>query len=69
MMALAVKLKEERVKKGLTQQQIADLLEVNRITYQGYEKGKHQPDLFMLIKIADTFKTSTDYLLGRYNLG
>jgi len=43
------------------------ILKINRVTYQGYEKGKHDPNLDTLIKLADFYKTSTDYLLGRYD--
>ena len=64
---LASRLKDERTKRKLTQQQIADILGINRVTYQGYESGKHEPDLSILIKLSDTFDRSTDYLLGKYN--
>jgi len=64
---LATKLKVERTNKNLTQFEIADILKINRVTYQGYEKGKHDPNLDTLIKLADFYKTSTDYLLGRYD--
>jgi transcriptional regulator with XRE-family HTH domain len=67
MSPLDTRLKEKRQKFKLTQQQIADALKINQVTYQGYEKGKHEPDLKTLLKLADLFETSTDYLLGRYD--
>lgn len=59
------KLKELRKEKGLTQTQLSEQLEIPQTTYAGYETGKHEPDFKTLIKIADFYKTSTDYLLGR----
>jgi len=64
---LASRLREKRKIKGLSQEQIAYLLKIRQATYSGYESGKHQPSLDILIKLADTFETSTDYLLGRYS--
>lgn len=66
MKELGEKIKKCRLEKGITQEQAANKLKINRVTYTGYESGKHQPSLEMLIKIADLYKTSTDYLLGRY---
>ncbi len=63
---LSERLKRTRESKGITQIEIAEKLGINRVTYTGYENGKHQPSLDILIKIADYFQTSTDYLLGRY---
>jgi len=67
MQPLDIRLKERRKKLKLTQQQVADHLRINQVTYQGYEKGKHDPDLKTLISLATFFDTSTDYLLGRYD--
>lgn len=49
----------------LTQAQMADRIGVARTTYAMYEQGKREPDNATLIKIADYFEVSTDYLLGR----
>ena len=51
----------------LTQTEIAKKLNINRVTYTGYETGKHFPDVETLIKIADILETSIDYLVGRYD--
>ena len=67
MIPLPDRLKEQRNKKHLTQKQVADILKIRQGTYCDYERGNHQPSLEILIKIADTFETSTDYLLGRFN--
>lgn len=62
------RLKELRQKKGLTQQEIADLLNVNRVTYTNWEKGKREPNFETLLKLAFELNTTTSYLLGESNI-
>ncbi len=57
-------LKKTREKKGLTQQQMADLLNIQRPTYTRYENMERQPDFELVKKIAEVLGTSIDYLLG-----
>lgn len=59
------RLKELRLKKGLTQQQIADEIGVNRGSYSNWEKGKREPSFENLIKLADLLEVSLDWLFGR----
>lgn len=59
-------LKEERKKRGLTQQQVAEHLNITRASYTLYETGKNTPTTDSIIKLANLYKVSTDYLLGRY---
>ncbi|HCK87021.1 MAG TPA: XRE family transcriptional regulator [Ruminococcaceae bacterium] len=49
----------------LTQQQIANMLYINRRTYAAYENGINSMTPETLCKIADIFNTSVDWLLGR----
>ena len=49
----------------LTQQQIADMLYINRRTYAAYENGINYMNHETLCKIADIYHTSVDWLLGR----
>lgn len=58
------RLKELRVEKGLTQQDLADYLDVSKATYSRYETGVRQPDYTTLLKLSTFFNVSTDYLLG-----
>lgn len=60
-------LKIERKKHGYTQQQIADKLRMARGSYAKYETGDNTPTLDNLMKLADLYKVSLDYLAGRYN--
>lgn len=59
------RLKELRLKKGLTQQEIADLVHVNRVTYTNWEKGKREPSFENIVKLADLLDVSLDWLFGR----
>lgn len=49
----------------LTQQQIADMLYINRRTYAAYENGINSMTPETRCKIADIYHTSVDWLLGR----
>ena len=60
-----MRLKFLREKKGLTQQRLAIELNMNQNTVSRYESGKRQADYATLIKIADYFDVSLDYLLER----
>lgn len=59
------RLKLLRNAKGLTQQNIADYLGISRPTYTRYETGEREPDQDTLLKLADFFEVTVDYLLGR----
>ena len=47
-----------------TQQQVADLLYINRRTYSAYENGVNSITPELLIQIAGLYEVSVDYLLG-----
>lgn len=58
-------LKELRKNGQLSQQQVADILQINRSTYAYYETGKSKPKLSTLKKLAAIYGISIDSLLGR----
>lgn len=61
-------LTEIRNNSGLTQTKVAKDLNIPIMTYNNYEKKRNYPGLEMLIKLADYFDVSLDYLCGRqYN--
>ncbi len=62
---LSEKLVELRIQKGLTQYDVANLLNMPRSTYAQYELGRREPDNETLVRIATLFNCTTDYLLGR----
>ena len=59
------RLKELRLKKGLKQQELAEILGIKRNTYSDWENGKTEPSFENLVKLADLFKVSLDWLFGR----
>lgn len=59
------KLRDLREDADLTQQQIADLLHMQRSVYRRYELGEREIPVWALIRLADYYHVSTDYLLGR----
>lgn len=58
-------LKVLRVNKGLTQRECAKEFNIPKTTYCYYEQGRINPSIETIIKFADYFNCSTDYLLGR----
>ena len=62
-MGFGEKLRAARESKGLTQQQIADQMGIDKSTYCGYETGKRQPDLTKLKLLSQILGISGDTLL------
>lgn len=62
------RLKELREQYNLKQEDVANILGVARTTYAMYEQGNREMDYELLIKLANHYKVSTDYILGRTNL-
>lgn len=61
-------LKYLRTQKGLSQYKLAEILGVNQQSINAYENRGIEPDLETLIKIADYFNTSIDFLVGRVEI-
>ncbi len=60
-------LKDLRLLKDVSQKQVANHLEIAERQYRRYENEEQQPTLPIVIKIADYFNVSIDYLVGRTN--
>ena len=58
---------ELRKEKGLSQVALAKQLDVDSSTIAKYETGDRFPDVIMLMKLADFFDVSVDYIIGRKN--
>lgn len=58
-------LKDIRAKRNYTQQYVADYLGCSAVVYSRYETGVRQPSIEMLLKMAELFGVTVDYLLGR----
>lgn len=62
-MGFGEKLKAARKSRGYTQQQIADLMKIDKSTYCGYETGKRQPDVQKIKQLSEILGVSGDTLL------
>lgn len=60
----ALRLKQHRELCGLTQQQVADIININRTTYTKYETGVSEPSHEVLRKIVSIFGTDFNSILG-----
>jgi transcriptional regulator with XRE-family HTH domain len=61
------RLKDLREDCDLSQQQIADYLDMKQPQYSRYERGLRDLPTDVLIRLAKLYKTSTDYILGLTN--
>ncbi len=61
------RLESLRIDNDKTQQQIADYLNCKREVYRRYEKGEREIPVWAVIKLAELYCCSTDYLLGIEN--
>lgn len=59
------KLRRLRENMGLQQKEVADRLGVNPSAVTRWETGEKRPDLVNLVKLADLYNVSLDYLMGR----
>lgn len=62
---LSKNLKNLRKKNNLTQLQMSKILNLGSTTYQSYEQEVSEPNIEVLIKIANFYNISVDELLGR----
>ena len=65
---LSKRLKQCRTEKGLTQNQVAIYCDITEKAYQNYELMTREPKIEILIKIADVFNVSIDYLVDRTDI-
>ena len=61
------RLRSLRIKAGLKQTDIAEILGIQQTVYSRCERGFQTIPLHFLVKLADFYNTSTDYLLNRTN--
>lgn len=59
------KIKELRILNRYSQKQIAELLEMQVTQYRRYENGERSIPIEVIIKLADIYDVSIDYLVGR----
>lgn len=62
-MEIGAKLKEARTKEGLTQEEVAEAIQLSRQTISNWENEKSYPDIVSVIKLSDLYNISLDKLL------
>ncbi|MBR6569008.1 MAG: helix-turn-helix transcriptional regulator [Clostridia bacterium] len=62
-----MRLRDIREDRDLTQRALADHLHIRQNTYSQYENGQRQLPVEVLVKLAQYYNTSADYLLGLTN--
>jgi len=59
------RIKDERIAKKMSQQELADMLGLKQHTISQYETDIIRPSYEVLVQIANILNVTTDYLLGR----
>lgn len=62
---VAARLHDERKLHNMKQQEVADLTGIHIVTLSGYEIGKSEPPMEALVRLADVYGVSLDYLMCR----
>ena len=61
------RLKDLREDKDLRQEYLSEILGISQTVYSRYERGFQTIPVIHLLKLADYYRVSTDYILGRIN--
>ena len=65
---METRIKSLREDNDLTQRQLSNFLNISQVAYSYYELNKRSIPLELLVKLADFYNTSVDYLLYRANI-
>ena len=68
MATFAERIRALRKQSDMTQEEVADRLNVTKQTISQYERGLRRPDMESLEEISEFFNVSTDYLLGKSDI-
>lgn len=60
-----LRIRDMREDNDLTQKQISSIINCDQSLYSKYERGEREIPLALIIKLADYYNTSVDYLIGR----
>lgn len=58
------RLRDLREDMDLTQEQLVQILQMHKTTYTNYEQGKREPPFELIIKLAQLYQVSIDYIAG-----
>ena len=64
MLDFPCRLRDLRVKKSLTQKAVAEILGMSELSYRRYELDMRKPSYEVVIKLANCYDVSLDYLFG-----
>ena len=59
------RLKELRVEKNITQEELGKLVNMSKMAISHWEKGHSEPSITQLIILSNYFEVSVDYLIGK----
>ncbi|MBE6144128.1 MAG: helix-turn-helix transcriptional regulator [Firmicutes bacterium] len=64
-MLIGERIKQERIKRGLTQAELGNLLGVSKVSICGYETGARTPTVDTFLRLIDILSLTPEYALGR----
>jgi transcriptional regulator with XRE-family HTH domain len=59
------RIKKARIEKGLSQEELGNMIGVSKVSVCGYEKGTRTPTLENLLQLLEILDVTPDYVLGR----
>ena len=59
------RLKELRLEKNMTQQELGNLVNISKMAISHWEKGHSEPSISQLIFLSEYFGVTVDYLVGK----
>lgn len=64
-MIIGSRIREERLKRGLTQEKLGELIGVSKVAISHYERGEEQPKVEKLSKLIEILNLTPNYILGQ----
>ena len=68
-MIIGKRLKEARIKKNMSQEELGNILGVSKVSICGYEKGTRTPTMENFLELIKILELEPDYVLGRDKTG
>ena len=65
MISFKERLKELRIERNITQQELGHLVNMSKMAISHWEKGHSEPSITQLIILSNYFEVSVDYLIGK----
>lgn len=68
MESFARRLRELREEKGVSQQEVGNLVRMSKMAVSHWEKGHSEPSISQLITLSNFFEVTVDYLIGKTDM-